>query len=84
MMTDTINYRKYSKRNNGYKYIMVLIDVFSKKAYAAPMKKINEFEALLSMERMLRKLPDIPKSIISDRGTEYYNLKGSLELRIMF
>lgn len=75
MMTDTINYRKYSKRNNGYKYIMVLIDVFSKKAYAAPMKKINEFEALLSMETMLRKLPDIPKSIISDRGTEYYNVK---------
>ena len=75
MMTDTINYRKYSGQNDGFKYIMILIDVFSKRAFAAPMKKINDFNALLAMERMLKQVPEIPESIISDRGTEYYNAK---------
>ena len=76
MMSDTINYRNYAfPDNDHYKYIMVLIDVFSKRAYAAPMKRMKEFDAAIAMESMLNKLPDIPKSIITDKGTEYYNSK---------
>ena len=76
MMSDTINYRTYAMPdNNHYKYIMVLIDVFSKRAYAAPMKRMKDFDATIAMESMINKLPDIPKSIITDRGTEYYNSK---------
>ncbi len=62
-------------QNNNYKYIMVLIDVFSKRAWAEPMKRINEFDATIAMENMVRKLPDIPQTIITDKGTEYYNSK---------
>jgi hypothetical protein len=76
MMSDTINYRSYAMPiNNNYKYIMVLVDVFSKRAWAEPMKRINEFDATIAMENMLRKLPDIPQTIITDKGTEYYNSK---------
>ena len=76
MMTDTINYRAYAMpHNNNYKYIMVLIDVFSKRAWAEPMRRINEFDATIAMENMLRKLPEVPQTIISDKGTEYYNSK---------
>ena len=75
-MSDTINYRQYGRPfNKDFKYIMVLIDVFSKKAFAAPMKRINEFDASLAMESMLQKLPEIPQTIITDMGTEYYNSK---------
>jgi len=77
MMTDTINYRTYSTKNKNYKYIMVLVDVFSKRAFAAPMKRMKDFDATIAMESMLNKLPDVPKSIISDLGTEYYNSKMS-------
>ncbi len=76
MMSDTINYRSYAMPlNKNYKYIMVLVDVFSKRAWAEPMKRINEFDATIAMENMLRKLPDIPQTIITDKGTEYYNSK---------
>ena len=76
MMSDTINYRNYAfPDNDHYKYIMVLIDVFSKRAYAAPMKRMRDFDATIAMESMINKLPDIPKSIITDKGTEYYNSK---------
>jgi hypothetical protein len=75
MMTDTINYRMYAGSNSGYKYIMVFICVLSKKAYAAPMKKMTDIDAVIAMESMLNKLPDVPQNIISDLGTEYYNSK---------
>ena len=75
MMSDTINYRQYKRENQGYGYIMVLIDVFSKKSYTFPMKKLTEFEAVIALEKMLDRLPDIPQTIITDKGTEYYNSK---------
>ena len=62
-------------QNDNFKYIMVLIDVFSKRAWAAPMKKINEFDATIAMESMLNQVPEIPQTIITDKGTEYYNSK---------
>lgn len=78
MMSDTINYRTFGfPDNNHYKYIMVLVDVFSKRAYAAPMKRMKDFDATIAMESMLNKLPDMPQSIITDLGTEYYNAKMS-------
>ena len=73
MMFDTINYRSYGSHNQNFKYISVGIDVFSKMAYAAPMKKMNEFDSKIAMESIFSKLPDLPQSIITDLGTEYYN-----------
>lgn len=76
MMSDTINYRNYAKPiNKGYKYIMVLIDVFSKRAWTAPMKSLKDFDAVIAVESMLEKLPEVPQNFITDLGTEYYNSK---------
>ena len=63
--------------NKNYKYIMVLIDVFSKKAWAQPMTRMKDFDATIAMEEMLKMVPDLPKIIITDLGTEYYNSKMS-------
>ena len=42
MMSDTINYRQYGVPfNRNYKYIMVLVDVFSKRAFAATGAQVN-------------------------------------------
>ena len=76
IMSDTINYRKYAKpTNHNFKYIMVAIDVFSKKAWAAPLKRLNDFDSTIAMESILKKIPEIPQTIITDKGTEYYNSK---------
>ena len=76
LMSDTINYRQYAKpTNDNFKYIMVLIDVFSKKAWATPMKRLKDFDASFAMESMLSKMPEIPQYIVTDMGSEYYNAK---------
>ena len=78
MMSDTINYRSYGMPDNrNYKYIMVLIDVFSKQAWARPMKRMTDIDATVAMESMLNAVPDLPATLITDLGTEYYNRKMS-------
>ena len=76
LMSDTINLKKYGgPKNKNYKYIMVLVDVFSKKAFAAPMRRMNESSALSAMEEMFEKLPTLPQNLITDGGKEYFNSK---------
>ena len=76
MMSDTINYKNIARPfNNNFKYIMVLVDVFSKRAFAWPMKSMHEFEALTAMENMIKNCETIPDILITDRGTEYFNSK---------
>ena len=76
-MSDTINYRSYAMNNKHYKYAMVLVDTFTKRASAQPMKRMKDLDSIIAMETMLKRLPDLPKIIITDLGTEYYNSKMS-------
>ena len=52
--TDLVDMSQYSKMNRGYKYIFTNIDVFSKIAYAFPLKskKIQDIKACF--EKYLR------------------------------
>ena len=59
--------------NKGYRYIFVIIDIFSKYLWAVPVKIkysqtiTNEFSKILTTSK--RK----PLKIESDRRTEFYN-----------
>ena len=75
VMSDTINYRQYANSNRHYKYIMIVIDVFSKKAWAEPLKSLKDFDSAISLEKIFKSMPDMPHSLVTDRGLEYYNSK---------
>lgn len=62
----------YSKENKGHKFLLVVIDNFSKYAWAAPLKSKNAQDVTKAMENVLRGGRK-PKSLWVDRGTEFYN-----------
>ena len=71
---DLLDMSDYSiKNNNGYRYIFVIIDNFSKYLFTTPLKNknsqtiTNEFSNILSHSK--RK----PNMIETDRGKEFYN-----------
>jgi hypothetical protein len=69
---DLIDMLKYKNVNNGYAYILTCIDVFSKYAWAIPIKSkeaISAHAALVEIFKEKRK----PKKIHSDKGTEFLN-----------
>ena len=74
-MSDLIDYNhsKMPHANGGYRYIMVFIDCFSKVAWAEPMKRKDGLSSLKAFENVFRKMQDIPQSLITDRGLEYYD-----------
>lgn len=68
---DLVEMIPYSRANNGYKYLLTMINCFSKVAYALPLKNksgpevANALDAVLSTNRM--------KHLQTDQGLEFYN-----------
>ena len=44
-------------------------------AYVEALKKLDEFSMAIALEKIFRRLPDMPKFFATDRGTEYLNSK---------
>ena len=74
-MSDLIDYNhsKMPHANGGYRYIMVFIDCFSKVAWAEPMKRKDGMSSLKAFEGAFHTMQEIPQSLITDRGLEYYD-----------
>lgn len=69
---DLVDMQNYSKYNDGYNYLLTVINNVSKYAWAIPLKTKtgkelkSAFEDLFSTGR-------IPKNLHVDKGTEFYN-----------
>lgn len=63
----------YATYNNGMKYILTVINIFSKKAYAQPLKSKSGAEVSKALETIIESLGYRIKHIHTDRGKEFYN-----------
>ena len=69
---DLADMQSRQKFNDGYRYLLVCIDVFSKYAWVVPLKNktgptlVEAFKVILSSGRK-------PEKIMTDQGTEFLN-----------
>lgn len=70
---DLVDMKKYANENNQFKYILTCIDVFSKVAYAEPIKLKNDYETTEGFKKILKKAKTEPKKIHVDKGNEFFN-----------
>ena len=76
---DLIDKSFLSKYNNNYKYILTVIDIFTKNAWAISLKKesglsiTNGFKILLSEHPQGGSESRKPEKLWVDRGSEFYN-----------
>ena len=77
---DLIEYprRDYIHVNRGFRYILIVIDCFSKVIYAAAVKRKNSSYMAEAFENIFGKLDNFPNSLITDRGLEFYNSRVQL------
>ncbi|XP_060881906.1 uncharacterized protein LOC132953537 [Metopolophium dirhodum] len=68
---DLVEMIPYSKINGGYKYILVVIDCFTKFSWAIPLKSKTGKEVANAMSKIL--LDRSPKLLQLDNGKEFYN-----------
>ena len=69
--TDLVDMSQYSKINRGYKYIFTNIDVFSKIAYAYPIKSKKIQDIKLCFEKIFKN--NKPKFIWSDKEPAFFS-----------
>ncbi|CAH1382413.1 unnamed protein product [Tenebrio molitor] len=61
----------YSGENNGFKYILVVINCFSKFVWAFPLKTKTGYEVVENMEKVFKQQQ--PKNLQTDMGKEFFN-----------
>lgn len=71
--SDLIDMQDHSWVNKGHKYILVIIDNFSKYAYVEPLKSKTGLEVTHAFERVLKRAP-APVNLHVDSGKEYWNV----------
>ena len=62
---------KYAKQNNNYKYILTVIDFFSKHSWCYPLKNKTSNEIINSFKDIFKKSKRKPNFIQSDEGSEF-------------
>jgi hypothetical protein len=64
---DLLDYQKYAKTNNGYKFIFICIDIFTRFAYCEPIKNKTPEELV----KAIKKFEVLPYIFYSDSGNEF-------------
>lgn len=63
----------YARENKNFKYILVLIDCFSKFVWTKPIKTKSGDEVARAVADIFRESKRLPKNLQSDQGKEFYN-----------
>ena len=77
-MADLIDYKKYLWHNRPYRYILVVIDAFSRYAWTRALKTKTASESAKALESILDEMPHKPRFFASDQGNEFTILNDSL------
>ena len=63
----------YAKYNDGYKYLLAVIDVFSKYGWIRALKSKSGIEVATALKDIIDSSGRKPELVWSDKGKEFYN-----------
>lgn len=69
---DLIDYQPLSYRNGGNKYLLTVIDCFSRYAVIVPVRRKTSQDVLASLKKAFQFMR-IPRKMQTDEGKEFYN-----------
>lgn len=69
---DLVDMSSYGSHNSNHKFLLTVIDIFSKFAWAKPLKSKSGADVTAAMESIFTE-GRIPKNLHVDRGKEFYN-----------
>lgn len=83
LQADLVEMIPHAKKNKNMKYILIVINIFSKKAYARALKNKSGPEVTRAMQSILTSLHHPIKNLHVDNGKEFYNatMKQMLQQR---
>lgn len=73
VQADLVEMIPYASKNKNMKYILTVINIFSKKAYARALKNKSALEVTRAMEYILDSMDYHVHNLHVDKGKEFYN-----------
>ena len=73
IQADLLDLQSLAKFNDGYRFVLVVIDVFGKKGYGQPIRSKSAKHVTPSLESILDRLFPAPNFCQTDRGVEFLN-----------
>jgi len=70
---DLVEMQDFSKYNNGFRYLLTVIDVMSKYAWAVPLKDKTGKSVTAAFEKIVKESGRKPMKLWVDKGKEFYN-----------
>lgn len=70
---DLIQFDMLSRQNSNFNFILICIDVFTRKVYAEPIKRKTGVLVAEAMDKIFTKSKILPKRLQVDFGPEFYN-----------
>ena len=74
---DLVDMQSFSKFNNGIKYLLMVIDVFSKYGWIVPLKSKTGVDVANALSKIFDERSDLgerrPVKMWTDKGKEFYN-----------
>ena len=66
---DLANMKQYSRKNKGYKWMLMVVDVFTRFAWVKPLKSKRPVDVAVGLGEVL--MEKVPNLILTDNGSEY-------------
>ena len=70
---DLVEMQEWNYQNKGFRYMLNVIDVFSKYAWSIPLKDKKGLTVVQAFKQIVKQSGRIPKHIWVDKGKEFYN-----------
>ncbi|DAC81743.1 TPA_asm: integrase [Trichoplax MELD virus] len=70
---DLVDMQEFAKYNSGYKYLLNVIDIFSKYAWSVPVKDKTGNSIAEAFDKIIKSSHRKPIKLWVDQGSEFYN-----------
>ena len=71
--SDLMDLSQLSDENDGYKWLIIVMDIYSRYVFIRPMKSKSALSVLAALKNIFRESGSYPKKFETDLGKEYWN-----------
>lgn len=76
-----IDFQSLSSKNEGFRYMLVAVDVLSRRVFGTPVKSKNSMDMKNAFDVIFKQMPMEPQRIFTDQGMIYFNYYHYMEFK---
>uniref|UniRef100_A0A914I9T7 Integrase catalytic domain-containing protein n=1 Tax=Globodera rostochiensis TaxID=31243 RepID=A0A914I9T7_GLORO len=71
VQADLADFQALSRKNSGNRYLLLAVDVLSRRMFGVPVKSKKPAEMKRAFEELFGQMPKLPETLYTDRGLEF-------------